>query len=140
MNANVAVMDGGEAARPSKKWVLWAGRVASALPILALLMSAAMKLTHAPQLVGQLTGHLGYSAGAVAGIGLVELLCAVVYAIPAASVLGALLVSAYLGGAVASHVRVGDPYLVPVVLGILTWIGLYLRDPRLRKLLPLRAG
>ena len=140
MSANVAVMQDEETARPSKKSVLWAGRIVSALPILALGMSGIMKLSHAPQLVGLMSGHLGFAASALGGIGLVELLCIALYAVPATSVLGAVLVSAYLGGAVASHVRVGDPYIVPILLAVLAWLGLYLRDARIRKLLPFRAA
>jgi hypothetical protein len=141
MNANVAVMQGEEeAARPSKKWMVWAGRIVSALPILALVMSGIMKLTHAPQIVGLLNGHLGFAESALTGIGLLELFCIALYAIPATSVLGAVLVSAYLGGAVVAHVRVGDAYIVPILLAVLAWLGLFLRDARIRKLLPLRAA
>jgi hypothetical protein len=140
MNGNVAVMQGEEAVRPSKKSVLWAGRIVSALPILALVMSGIMKLSHAPQIVGLLGGHLGFAESAIGGIGLIELFCIALYAIPATSVLGAVLVSAYLGGAVASHVRVGDAYVVPILLAVLAWVGLFLRDTRVRKLLPLRAA
>jgi hypothetical protein len=128
-----------EAVLPSKK-MLWAGRIVSALPILALVMSGVMKLSHAPQIVGLLSGHLGFAESAIAGIGLIELFCIALYAIPATSVLGAVLVSAYLGGAVASHVRVGDAYIVPILLAVLAWLGLALRDARIRKLLPLRAA
>ena len=71
-------------------------------------------------------------------IGIVEVACAVLYAIPQTAVLGAVLTTAYLGGAVATHVRASDPFLPPIVLGILVWVGLYLRDERLRPLLPLR--
>ena len=140
MSENAAVMQEEETARPSKKSVLWAGRIVSALPILALAMSGFMKLSHAPQMAGLLTGHLGFAESAVTGIGLLELVCIVLYAIPATSLLGAVMVSAYMGGAVASHVRVGDPYLVPILLAALAWLGLYLRDARVRKLLPLRAA
>jgi hypothetical protein len=140
MNAESAVLEGEEAARPSKKWMLWAGRVVSALPIFALVMSSIMKLSHAPQLAGMLSGHLGFPESALTGIGVLELLCIALYAIPATSVLGAVMVSAYMGGAVASHVRVGDPYLVPILLAALAWLGLYLRHPRLRTLLPFRAA
>src|SRR5206468_7973684 len=102
MNANAAVMHGEEeTVRPSKK-MLWAGRIVSGFPILALGMSGFMKLSHAPQIVG-LFGHLGFAESALAGIGLLELFCIALYAIPATAVLGAVLVSAYLGGAVASH-------------------------------------
>jgi DoxX-like family len=140
MNANVAVTQGEEAARQSKKSVLWAGRIVSALPILALAMSGIMKLSHARQIVGLLSGHLGFAESAVGGIGLLELFCIALYAVPATSVLGAVLVSAYLGGAVASHVRVGDAYVVPILLAVLAWLGLFLRDARIRKLLPFRAA
>jgi hypothetical protein len=131
MEANVAEMQVEETARPSRKSMLWAGRIVSAVPILALVMSGAMKLSHAPQIVGLFSGHLGFAESAVAGIGLLELFCIALYAIPATSVLGAVLVSAYLGGAVASHVRVGDAFIVPILLAALAWLG---------KLLPLRAA
>ena len=140
MDANVAAMQDEEAVRPSKKSVLWAGRIVSALPILALVMSGIMKLSHAPQIVGLISGHLGFAESALGGIGLLELFVIALYAIPATSVLGAVLVSAYLGGAVAAHVRVGDAYVVPILLAVLAWLGLYLRDARIRKLLPLRAA
>jgi hypothetical protein len=87
--------------------------------------------------------ELGVPEDAVTGIGLVLLACTVVYAIPATAVLGAILLTGYLGGAVATHVRVGGPAF-PVVfatgLGVLVWVGLYLRDPRLRALVPLRRA
>jgi hypothetical protein len=140
MSANAAVMQDEETSRPTKKSLLWAGRIVSALPILALVMSGFMKLSHAPQLVGLLSGHLGFTESAVTGIGLLELFCIALYAVPATSLLGAVLVSAYMGGAVAAHVRVGDAYVVPIALAGLAWIGLYLRDARVRKLLPFRAA
>jgi hypothetical protein len=138
MNGNAAVIEAGEEAPPIKKSMLWAGRVVSAVPILMLLMSAMMKLTHQSALVEGFK-HFGFQQGALTGIGLLELFCAVLYAIPATSVLGAALVTAYLGGAVATHVRVGDPFPIPVVLGALAWLGLYLRDRRLRALFPFRT-
>ena len=141
MDANSAALESGStAAAPSKKWMIWAGRIASALPILAMAMSGAMKMAHAPQMAGGLTGHLGFPEGAVAGIGLLELFSVILYAVPTTSVLGAILVSAYFGGATAAHVRVGDPYLITVALGMLAWLGLYLRDARIRALLPFRAA
>jgi hypothetical protein len=87
-------------------------------------------------------GRLGYPENVILGIGILELACTVVYIIPRVSVLGAILLSGYLGGAVATHVRVGDPLfnvIIPAVLGVLIWGGLYLRDVRLRALLPLRS-
>lgn len=137
MDANAAVIEG-EQARPTKRSMLWAGRVLSAVPILMLLMSAAMKLTHQPQMIAMLGNHLGFRDSAITGIGLLELVCVVLYAIPATSLVGAVMVTAYMGGAVASHVRVGDPFPMPIILATLAWLGLYLRDRRLRALLPFK--
>jgi hypothetical protein len=69
-----------------------------------------------------------------------ELFCAAVYVVPRTAVLGAVLLTGYLGGAVATHVRVGDAFIVPLLLGVLVWAGLYLRDERVRALLPLRKS
>jgi DoxX-like family len=122
-----------------KKWVLWTGRVLSALPVLLMVFSASIKLMHSPQVVEQFVGKFGYPESSLTGIGLVEIACAVVYAIPRTAVLGAVLLAGYLGGAVATHVRIGDPsFVMPLLLGILAWAGLYLRDERLHALLPLR--
>jgi hypothetical protein len=128
----------GQGARPTKPWMLWTGRVLSALPILGLLMSAGMKLSQNEELVTQFVNHLGYPASALVAIGVVELVCVVLYAIPFTSVLGAILLTGYLGGAIASHVRLSEAFVNPLVLGVLVWVGLYLRDARLRALLPLR--
>jgi hypothetical protein len=122
-----------------KKWVLWTGRVLSALPALLMAFSGSMKLMHAPQVVEQFGGKFGYPESSLTGIGLLELACVVVYVIPRTAALGAILVAGYLGGAVATHVRIGDPsFVAPLILGILAWAGLYLRDERLHALLPLR--
>jgi hypothetical protein len=119
--------------------VIWTGRVISALPALMLLMSATMKVTRQPQAITMLGTHLGFPEATLVGLGILELACVALYAVPATSVLGAVLMTGYLGGAVATHVRVGDPFAVPIILGALAWLGLYLRDPRLRALLPLRT-
>jgi DoxX-like family len=120
------------------KGALWGGRVASALPTLALIMSGGMKLTHAPQIVEQFTGKFGFQEGSLTPIGILELACLALYLVPRTAVLGAILLTGYLGGAVVTHVRVGDPFFAPVILGILVWVGLYLRDERLHALVPLR--
>lgn len=131
-----------ESARPpSKKWMIWTGRVLSALPVAMLLFSASMKLSHAPQFVDAWVNKFGFSEGSLTGIGLLEIACAVVYVVPRTAVLGAILLAGYLGGAVATHVRIGDPgFVTPLVLGIMAWAGLYLRDERVRSLLPLRRA
>jgi hypothetical protein len=118
---------------------IWAGRVISALPVLMLLFSGGIKLINTAPEVAESMTKLGYPLGLTRPIGLLELACVVVYAIPRTSALGAILMTGHLGGAVASHVRVGDPMfshvLFPVYIGVLAWAGLYLRDDRLRALL-----
>ena len=118
--------------------MLWAGRVISALPVLMLLLSAVMKLMK-PATVLQGFAKLGYPESVIIGIGILELVCALIYLIPRTAVVGAILVTGYLGGATASGVRIGDPsYFAPVILGVLVWAGLFFRDPRVRALIPLR--
>ena len=96
---------------PTKE--LWAGRILSALPVLMLLMSATMKLIGAAPAVEGFV-KFGYPTGAYFGIGIVELLCTALYVLPRTSVLGAILLTGYLGGATATHVRIGDPFVSPV--------------------------
>jgi|HubBroStandDraft_5_1064220.scaffolds.fasta_scaffold147785_1 hypothetical protein len=119
-------------------WRLWTGRVLSGLPVLSLLMSASMKLSHSPMVVETFVGKLGYPANILPALAALELFCTVVYVVPRTAVLGAVLLTGYLGGAVATHVRVGEAFAIPLVLGVLLWAGLYLRDERIGALLPLR--
>ena len=124
---------------PVSKKKLWAGRILSALPVLMLLFSGVLKLIK-PAPVVQEFARLGYPESVVLGIGILELACTVVYVIPRTSVLGAILVTGYLGGATATHVRIGEAlFIIPVILGVLVWGGLFLRDDRLRALIPLRT-
>jgi hypothetical protein len=118
---------------------LWAGRIISALPVLLLLLSGVVKLIK-PAGVVQGFAHFGYSESVIVSIGIIELACTVVYLIPRTSILGAILLTGYLGGATATNVRIGDPlFLVPAILGVLVWGGLFFREPRLRALIPLRS-
>jgi hypothetical protein len=121
----------------------WAGIVISAIPTLFLLMDAVGKLFK-PEPVVTGTIELGYPETVIVPLGITLLICTVLYAIPVTSILGAILLTGYLGGAVATHVRVGNPVfthmLFPVYLGIMIWLGLYLRDVRLRSLIPLRSN
>lgn len=117
---------------------LWGGRVVSALPVLGLAMSASMKLMHKPDMAKMFVEHLGYQESTLGTLGVVELLCALLYAVPQTSTLGAILLTGYLGGAVATHVRIGEGFAPAIVLGVLVWGGLFLRDERFGKLLPLR--
>ena len=120
----------------------WAGRVMSAVPALFLLLDAAMKFVK-PEPVLKGTAELGYSEGTIVPLGAVLLVSALLYVFPRTALLGAILLTGYLGGAVATHVRVGHlPFshtLVPVYLGLLLWGGLWLRDRRLRALVPFRT-
>lgn len=124
----------------SGRRMYWAGWALSALAALGLFMSAGMKLTSQPQMLEMFVKKFGYPEGSQITIGLVEALCAVIYLVPQSSVLGAILLTGYLGGAVATHVRVQDPFISPIILGAVIWLGLYLRDGRLRDLLPLRRS
>ena len=121
----------------SKK-ALWAGRILSALPVLVLLASGVMKLLRPPEVVEGFIA-LGWPENLALGLAILEIACTVIYVIPQTSVLGAILLTGYLGGAIATHVRIGDGFLMPIVLGALIWGGLCLRDVRLRALLPLRS-
>jgi DoxX-like family len=118
----------------SKK-AIWIGYVLSALPVLLLIMSAVMKfLKPAPVVQGFV--HLGYPDSAIVALGVLELACTALYLIPQTTVLGAILLTGYLGGATATTYRVGDTWISTVVLGILLWGGLFLRDSRVRALIP----
>jgi len=129
-----------QAALTSKK-MLWAGRIMSGLPALFLLVHAIAKFVK-PAAVVEGTVKLGYSESVILPLGIVLLVCTVIYLIPRTSILGAILLTGYLGGAVATHVRAGDPMfniLFPAIFGALLWGGLYLREDRLRALIPLRS-
>ena len=104
-----------------------------------LLMSGVMKFLKPTEVVEGFA-KLGWPDNLAQGLGVVELVCTALYVIPRTSVLGAILLTGYLGGAIATHVRIGDPFLVPVILGVVLWLGLYLRDARLRALIPLRSS
>ena len=124
------------------KGQLWAGRIMSGLGVAFLLMDGVMKLFK-PAVVRETFARLGYPESEIIGVGVLLLICTALYLIPRASILGALLLTGYLGGAVATHVRVGDPLLshvlFPTYIAALLWVGLYLREPRLRALVPLTS-
>lgn len=125
---------------PVSKGKLWTGRIVSGLPALFLIFDAVMKLVK-PAPVIDATVKLGYSESTIVPLGIVLLVCTVLYLIPKTAVLGAILLTGYLGGAVATHVRAQEglfPIIFPVVFGAILWLGLWLRDPLLSKLVPLR--
>jgi hypothetical protein len=120
----------------SNKSSLWAGRILSALPALFLLLDGIMKVVK-PAFVVEATVQLGYPESVIVALGVVLVACTILYLVPRTDVLGAILLTGYLGGAVATHVRVGGPLfsiLMPVILGVMLWGGLYLRDERVRSL------
>jgi len=119
---------------------LWAGRIISALPALFLLVDGAMKLAK-PEVVVKTTVELGYAETVIVSLGVLLLACTILYLIPRTAVFGAILLTGYLGGAVATQVRAGKglfEILFPVLLGVLLWGGLVFREDRLRTLIPLR--
>jgi hypothetical protein len=120
---------------------LWAGRVASALVVLFMLFDGIIKFMK-PAPVIDAFAQLGYPLSVAGVLATLCLVCAVLYAVPRTSVFGAILLTGYLGGAISTHVRVGDPLfshvLFPVYLGAFAWAGIYLRDERLRALIPLK--
>ena len=122
---------------PVSAKMLWAGRIMSTLPVLMLLMSGVMKVLQ-PPFLREGFSKLGLDVNLALGLGILELTCTLLYVIPRTAVLGAILLTGYLGGAILTHLRLGEQFIAPVVLGLLVWGGLYLRDVRLRELLPLR--
>ena len=116
----------------------WIPRILAGLVIVFLLVDGAGKVLRlAPYVEG--TAKVGYPAGCLVPLGIVLLVSTVLYAVPRTAVLGAILLTAYLGGATATHVRLGQPFFMPVLFGVIIWGCLYLRDARLRALVPLQT-
>ncbi|MFO0830198.1 MAG: DoxX family protein [Phycisphaerales bacterium] len=119
---------------------LWTGRVLSVVPSLLLLVGGAMNLAQTKDAV-EGAAKYGYPESAVFPLGVTIVVCTLLYLIPRTSTLGAILLTGYLGGAVATHVRASDPVafvVLPAVFGAVLWLGLLLREPRLSAVLPLR--
>jgi len=121
------------------RWVVWIGRAVSLWPVYVLTSSATWKLTREPWYVTEWQ-RIGYDDAMLLTIGIVQVSCLVLYIVPQTSVLGTVLLTGYLGGAIASYARMGEPspILVPLSTSLTAWLGLYLREPRLWTLLPLR--
>lgn len=122
---------------------IWTGRIVSGIAVLFLAFDAILKLMNLPEAVKG-TEQLGYKASVIVPLGILQLIILIIYLIPRTSVLGAVLWTGYLGGAIATHVRVGNPLfthiLFPVYVAVLLWLGLWLRDRRLRELLPVHSN
>jgi sorbitol-specific phosphotransferase system component IIC len=119
--------------------IVWTGRVITVLVSLLFLFSAAMKFMGGAEVKEGMT-HLGLSESMIIPLGILEAACTVIYLIPATSVLGAILLAGYIGGAICTHWRVGDPFLPQVAVGLVVWLGIYLREHRLKTLIPLRKS
>jgi hypothetical protein len=117
--------------------VVWVGWALSILASLLFLFSAFIKFKGGPDM-DQAMAHLGLPASMVLPLGILELICVVIYLIPATSVLGAILLAGYIGGTIVTCWRSGDPFIVNIALGLVVWLGIYLREPRLKELIPLR--
>ena len=117
---------------------VWTGRVISALVGALFVFSAAMKFMGGPELEKGLA-HLELARVPMVPLGILELSCAAVYLVPATSILGAILLTGYVGGTILTAWRVADPVFVQIALGLLVWLGPYLREERLRALIPLRT-
>jgi hypothetical protein len=125
--------------RGSKR--LWVGRIISAVPVMFLILDAVIKLMKVPAVV-EAFGRLGVPLSLAPGIGILALICTAVYVVPRTTVLGAVLLTGYLGGAVATQVRAQSgvfEVILPIIIAALVWGGLFLRDDRLRAFLPLRG-
>jgi hypothetical protein len=122
-----------------KRWLTWIGRAISLWPVYVLTSSAIWKLTREPWYVAEWE-RIGYEEAALTAIGLIQVTCLVLYVIPQTSVLGTVLLTGYLGGASASYVRMGEPspVLIPLSTSLTAWLGIYLREPRLWSILPVR--
>ena len=117
--------------------MVWVGRVISVLASLLFLMSSFLKLKDGPEVMKGIA-HLGLPESMIVPLAILEISCVLIYLIPATAVLGAILLTGYTGGTICTHWRVGDPFFMQIVLGILIWLGLYLRENRLKGLIPLR--
>jgi hypothetical protein len=122
---------------PSKA-ALWAGWILSVLPCLMLLMSGVMKFLQPTDVVEGFE-HLGWDLSLAVPLGILEIACVVIYLVPRTAVLGAVLLTGYLGGAIATHVRLHELFIIQAALGVVIWLGVWLREPRLRELLPIRS-
>jgi hypothetical protein len=121
----------------SKRW-LWISYLVSAIPVILLLFSAVLKFVK-PTGFDEGMAQMGWPMSLANTLGIIELGCTIIYLIPRTAVLGAVLLTGYLGGATATHLRINDvTFFMPVIVGMVVWLGLYLREPRLRALLPLR--
>ena len=128
--------------QPTSKVALWAGRVITALVVLFFIFDGVTKVIRIPQVI-EASVQLGYTESQIVGIGILLLVCTAIYLLPQTTVLGAILLTGYMGGAIATHVNAESglfPISFSAAFGVLVWLGLYLRTPRLHALLPLKKS
>lgn len=125
------------APRSGNPVLVWVGRVISGLACVPFLPSAFFKISQNAAVVEGFT-KIGWPLNTAVPLGVVELASVILYAIPQTAVLGAILLTGYLGGAISVHVHHGEGFIVPAIIGVLVWLGLYFRDARLRELVPFR--
>jgi hypothetical protein len=119
------------------KWMFYTGWVLSLLSTLPFLPSIYFKFAQ-PEWALQKSAEQGWEAGPLITLGIVELGCVIIYLNPGTAILGAILMTGYLGGAIATHAPRGEPFFIPLILGVFAWLGIYLRDDKLRAILPWR--
>lgn len=121
----------------TRGWMFWTGWVLTLLIAGTLLMSGAMKVVQPPGFEEGFD-RLGWPIRLAVALATIEIVCAILYLLPHTAVLGAILTTGYLGGAIATHLRIGDDFVPPIIIGVLAWLGVYFREARLRAILPLR--
>ena len=138
MSKTITLLDAPETL--TSRRALWAGRIMGALVVIALVVDGTVQL-FAPAQIASMLQETGFAMNLTRVVGPIILTCAILYAIPATSVLGAILVTGFLGGAICAHVRMGElgspPEIISLLLGAMTWGGLYARNPHIRAVLPL---
>ena len=132
-------MAAGTPAVPSSSKMVWTGRIVSGIVVLFLVAVNLMGIIKHAEMAPQFA-RMGYPESLAIKIPVVCIICAVIYAIPRTAILGAILVTAYLGGATATHVRIGEPFFFPVFVAVLAWGGIFLRDEKVRALIPVRRS
>jgi uncharacterized membrane protein YphA (DoxX/SURF4 family) len=123
--------------RKTKPWTFWLGWAMTIIPSLLLLFSASMKLLNPPELAKNFE-NLGLPPRLATPLGILELSCTLLFLIPKTATMGAILLTGYMGGAILTHLRIGEPWFVQALLAVIFWLALFLREPRLRAILPLR--
>ena len=119
--------------------LVWVGRVISGLLSLLLAVSAVMKLMGGADVMEGMA-HLGLPTSLIIPLGILEISCVAIYLVPATSIVGAILLTGYIGGAILAHLRIGEPIFMQIALGVGIWLGLYLREHRLRQLIPVKRS